>query len=105
MFIKYNEYDLLELFESEPVSIADDPEASELIYTFKDNQNFKLILTLDVYQLTCSLDITYKDFLVFTGVFQNITSIKKVEDFMVISIGEEKRIKVKFTKQIGVELL
>ncbi|PAD77184.1 hypothetical protein CHH63_06975, partial [Bacillus licheniformis] len=50
-------------------------------------------------------DITYKDFLVFTGVFQNITSIKKVEDFMVISIGEEKRIKVKFTKQIGVELL
>ncbi|OJT58602.1 hypothetical protein [Bacillus licheniformis] len=105
MFIKYNEYDLLELFESEPVNIADDPEAGELIYTFKDNQNFKLILTLDVYQLTCSLDITYKDFLVFTGVFQNITSIKKVEDFMVISIGEEKRIKVKFTKQIGVELL
>ncbi|MGX1081372.1 hypothetical protein RKD51_002509 [Bacillus sp. SLBN-57] len=47
MFIKYNEYDLLELFESEPVSIADDPEAGELIYTFKDNQNFKLILTLD----------------------------------------------------------
>ncbi|MCY7801532.1 hypothetical protein MOB49_02835 [Bacillus haynesii] len=105
MFIKYNEYDLLELFESEPVSIADDPEAGELVYTFKDNQNFKLILTLDVYQLTCSLDITYKDFSVFTGVFHNVTSIKKIEDFMVVSIEEEERIKVKFTKQIGVELL
>ncbi|MGG1549286.1 hypothetical protein ABE347_17625 [Bacillus paralicheniformis] len=105
MFIKYNEYDLLELFESEPASIADDPEAGEFIYTYKDNQNFKLILTLDVYQLTCSLDITYKDFGVFTGVFQNVTSIKKVENFMVVSIGEEERIKVKFTKQVGVELL
>ncbi|NPC94029.1 hypothetical protein HOO54_17845 [Bacillus sp. WMMC1349] len=105
MFIKYDEYDLLELFESEPVSIADDPRAGEFIYTYKDNQNFKLILTLDVYQLTCSIDITYNDFTVFSGDFQNVTNIKKVENFMIINIGEEERIKVKFTKQVGVELL
>ncbi|MDA7028017.1 hypothetical protein PJ311_15700 [Bacillus sp. CLL-7-23] len=105
MFIKYDEYELLELFESEPDSIADDPDAGILIYSYKDNQDFELILTLDVYQLTCSLGITYKDFIVFSADFQNVTSIKKVENFLVISIGEEEKIKVKFTKQVGVELL
>ncbi|MED1739327.1 hypothetical protein P4U97_07435 [Bacillus swezeyi] len=105
MFIKYDEYDLLELFESEPVSIADELDAGELIYTYKDNQNFKLILTMDVYQQTCSLSMTYNDFIVFSGDFKGVTSIKKVENAMIICIEEEERIRVKFSMQVGVELL
>lgn len=105
MFIKYDEYDLLELFQKEPVSITGDLDAGELIYSYKDNQNFKLILTMDVYKQTCSLSITYNDFIVFTGDFNNVTSIKKIDKDMVINIGEEERIKVKFSKQVGVELL
>ncbi|BAK15746.1 hypothetical protein SSIL_1323 [Solibacillus silvestris StLB046] len=45
MFIKYDEYDLLELFQSEPVSISGNIDDGELIYTYKDDQNFKVILT------------------------------------------------------------
>ncbi|MEK3766610.1 MULTISPECIES: hypothetical protein [unclassified Solibacillus] len=105
MFIKYDEYDLLELFQSEPVSISGNIDDGELIYTYKDDQNFKVILTLDVYQQTSSLTITFNDSIVFTGDLNNVTSIKKDDKVMVINVGEEEKLKVKFFKQVGVELL
>jgi len=105
MFIKYDEYDLLELFQSEPVSITGNLDDGALIYTYKDDQNFKVILTLDVYQQTSCLSITFNDAIVFTGDFNNVTSIKKDDKVMVINVGEEEKLKVKFYKQVGVELL
>lgn len=105
MFIKYDEYDLLELFQSEPVSISGNIDDGELIYSYKDDQNFKVILTLDVYQQTSSLSITFNDSIVFTGDLNNVTSIKKDDKVMVINVGEEEKLKVKFYKQVGVELL
>ena len=105
MFIKYDEYDLLELFQSEPVSITGNIDDGELIYTYKDDQNFKVILTIDVYKQTSSISITFNDSIVFTGDFNNVTSIKKVDKAMVINVGEEERLKVKFYKQVGVELI
>ncbi|ADC49261.1 hypothetical protein BpOF4_05995 [Alkalihalophilus pseudofirmus OF4] len=105
MSIKYDEYDLLELFQSEPVSISGNIDDGELIYTYKDDQNFKLILTLDVYKQAISLGITFNDSIVFTGDFNNVTNIIKDDDAMVLYVGEEKRVKVKFYKQVGVELL
>ena len=105
MFIKYNEYDLLELFQSEPASITGNIDDGELIYIYKDDQKFKVILKLDVYKQTSSLSITFNDFTVFTGDFNNVTSIKKADKAMVINVGEEEKIKVKFYKQVGVELL
>lgn len=105
MFIKYDEYDLLELFLKEPISIPDDLDAGELIYTYTDGQNFKLILAMDVYRQTCSLSVAYNDSIVFTGDFNNVTSITKVDNSMLINVNDEERLKVKFTNQIGVELL
>ena len=105
MSIKYDEYDLLELFQSEPVSISGNIVDGELIYTYKDDQNFKVILTLDVYQQTSSLSITFNDSIVFTGDLNNVTSIKKDDKVMVINVGEDEKLKVKFYKQVGVELL
>lgn len=105
MFIKYDEYDLLELFQSEPVSITGNIDDGELIYSYKDDQNFKVILTLDVYKQTSSLSITFNDSIVFTGDFNNVVSIKKNDKTMVMNVGEEEKIKVKFYKQLGVELL
>ncbi len=46
MKIKYDEYDLLELFQSEPVSTTGNIDDGKLIYTFKDDQNFKVILIM-----------------------------------------------------------
>ena len=105
MSIKYDEYDLLELFQSEPVSISGNIDDGELIYTYKDDQNFKVILTLDVYQQTSSLTITFNDSIVFSGDLNNVSSIKKDGKVMVINVGEDEKLKVKFYKQVGVELL
>ncbi|MEW9677688.1 hypothetical protein ABRT01_16145 [Lentibacillus sp. L22] len=105
MFIKYDEYDLLELFQNEPVSITGNPDDGELLYSCKDSQNFKVILTLDVYRQTCSLSITYNDAIVFVGDFTSVTSMKKFDNNMIIYIDEKEKIKVKFSKQIGVELI
>ncbi|MGA4517631.1 hypothetical protein ACPA0F_10195 [Solibacillus silvestris] len=105
MFIKYDEYDLLELFQSEPVSISGNIDDGELIYTYKDDQNFKVILTLDVYQQTSSLTITFNDSIGFSGDLNNVSSIKKDGKVMVINVGGDEKLKVKFYKQVGVELL
>ncbi|WP_339262597.1 hypothetical protein MKY07_13245 [Solibacillus sp. FSL W7-1472] len=105
MFIKYDEYDLLELFQSEPVSISGNIDDGELIYTYKDDQNFKVILTLDVYQQTSSLTITFNDSIVFSGDLNNVSSIKKDGKVMVINVGGDEKLKVKFYKQVGGELL
>lgn len=105
MYIKYDEHDLLELFESEPSSITGNIEDGELIYSYQDNQNFEVILTLDVYGQSCNLSITYNEFVVFTGDFFNVTSLKKTNNDMIIYVEDEARADVKFSKQVGVELL
>ena len=45
------------------------------------------------------------DSIVFTGDFNNVTSIKKDDKALVMNVGEEERLQVKFYKQVGVELL
>ena len=42
MYIKYDESELFEFFECEPVPVGDD-DAGDLIFTYSDNE-FKLIL-------------------------------------------------------------
>lgn len=106
MFIKFDELDLLELFQNEPVIITGNKDDGQLIYTYKNDQNFKVILTLDIYKQTSTISITYNDLIVFTGDLDNITSITKEDDqAMIIHVGEEAKLKVKFYKQVGVELL
>lgn len=43
--------------------------------------------------------------IVFTGDFNNVTSLKKDDKALVMNVGEEERLKVKFYKQVRVELL
>lgn len=105
MFIKYDEYDLLELFLREPISIADDPAAGELMYVYEDDKRFDLIMTISTYGKTCDLSITYHDLVVFTGEFRNVTAIDKKGNHMLISINDEQKLKVKFDVQVGIELL
>nr|WP_318539753.1 hypothetical protein [Terribacillus saccharophilus] len=105
MFTKYNEYELLELFQSEPVSISGNTDDGELIYTYKDDKGFKVILTLDTYQQLLTLSITYNDLVVFTGELTSVTSIRKSEEAMLIEVDHQDKLRVKFSNQVGVELL
>lgn len=104
-FIKYNENDLLELFQSDPVCIFGNIDAGGLIYTYKDNRDFKVILSLDVYKQSISLSIIYNDLIVFTGDFANVTSLRKTEGNMLVQVDTQDRLQVRFSPQVGVRLL
>lgn len=104
MYIKYDEFELLELFCNEPVSIGD-LEAGELIYSLKDNKGFEIVMFMDIYRKKCEVTITYQQLTVFTCNIENVESINKVNDEMVINNQERSIMKVKFKNQIGVELL
>src|SRR5699024_3289252 len=107
MYIKYNEYDLLELFESKPISITGSIEDGQLIYSYEDNQNFKVNLKLELYKKISSVVVTYNDSVVFSGdgEFNNVTSIKKSGEALIINVHEKETINIKFHPQIGAELL
>ena len=49
MYIKFDEFELLELFGNEPVSIGD-LEAGELIYSLSDDKGFKIVMFMNVYE-------------------------------------------------------
>ncbi|NLZ49193.1 MAG: hypothetical protein GX895_10505 [Clostridiales bacterium] len=104
MYIKYDEYEMLELFNSEPISIGS-VEEGELIYSYKDNQDFSITLFMNVYAQLAELTLSYKENIVFNSNIKDVRAIKKVEGALIIESSDEKRIKLKFYPQIGVELL
>lgn len=104
MFIKYDEYELLELFCNDPISIGP-VEAGKLIYSLKDDKGFEIVMFIDIYSKICEVTITFKELIVFTGKIENVESINKKGDEMIINKKGKNILKVKFKKQIGVELL
>ncbi|QAA34157.1 hypothetical protein [Clostridium manihotivorum] len=104
MDIKYDEYELLELFCNEPISIAE-KEAGEFIYSFEDGKGFKLVMLMDVYRNECNLTLTFKELIGFTCKINEVESINKINDDMVIKDKSKNILKVKFKEQVGIELL
>jgi len=104
MYIKYDEYELLELFNSEPISIGS-IEEGELIYSNKDNQGFSITLFINVYAQLSELTLSYKENTVFNCKLKKVVSINKSDKDMIINSEDEKKIRVKFYPQMGVELL
>ena len=77
MYIKYDESELFEFFECEPVSVGDD-DAGDLICTYSDNE-FKLILFLSTYEMYVNISITYKDNIVYSQKYSNVLEINQIE--------------------------
>ncbi len=102
MFTIYNEYDLLELFDSEPISVSNDLFAEVFIYSINDKRGFKLILSMDVYALECNLSLTFNELLVLESKFVNATQLKRCYSDLFIYIHNVPKVKVKFNKQLGV---
>ena len=104
MYIKYDEYEMLEVFNSEPISVGS-IEEGELIYSYKDNRDFSVTLFMNVYAQLAELTISYKENIVFNSNIKEVKTIEKVEGALIIDSSDEKRIKLKFYPQVGVELL
>jgi hypothetical protein len=98
MFIKYDEYELLELFENEPVVIGD-KEAGMFIYSKNDAVGFKLVLTVSIYEKECELILTYQNFnsSIFDIKLKDVDRITcKNQKLSLLSIDDEKSIEVTF---------
>jgi hypothetical protein len=61
MFIQYDEYELLELFESEPVTIGE-KEAGMFIYSKTDSFSVELVMTFSIYEKKCKLSLNHLNY-------------------------------------------
>ena len=106
MCIKYEAYELLELFENEPDDIVGEPLAGLRWYSKKVN-GFELNLWFNLHENKCNISITYNNGfdVVFKGSFNNITQFKKYENDLIIIVKDEPTIKLRFKKQLSVELI
>jgi hypothetical protein len=83
--IYYNEYELLELFESEPTIIG---EAEVCIFKYAkiDKYDFTFTMSLYVFEETCILSLFHKDlkYPIFDISFDKIENIKCKDDKLII---------------------
>ena len=101
MYIKYDESELFEFFECEPVPVGDD-DAGDLIITYSDNE-FKLILFLSTYEMYVNISITYKDNIVYSQKYSNVLEINQIERQNIkIVLKDGNTLILKKNPQIGV---
>jgi len=101
MYIKYDESELFEFFECEPVPVGDG-DAGDLIFTYSDNE-FKLILFLSTYEMYVNISITYKDNIVYSQKYSNVLEINQIERQNIkIVLKDGNTLILKKNPQIGV---
>ena len=92
MFIQFNDLDLLDFFENEPLVIGERDEA-KFIYSIKDSRQFSMTLAVDTYAKIIDISVRYSDNTVFAGEFDNVLEIRKHE------IEMEKEIDTELTQK------
>lgn len=104
MSIEYDEYDLLWLFESEPKIFEDHGYDGHVRYC-KNLNNFELHVNFDRYEEWGWVHLRYLNNCVFSADLNEITSLKKHEENLIISVKEEPILKLEFKNQLAVELI
>ena len=101
MCIKFNDFDMLDFFENEPVSVGEET-GGEFIYSIKDGNSFTLILTIDIYAKKIVVSMMHDNNTVFAGQFENINEITKSEDVLLVKMEEKKRLVIKKEPCLGI---
>lgn len=93
MFIKYDESEFFEFFESEPVVVGEE-DTGDWIYTYQKD-DFKIVLLLSTYEMYIKISICYCGNIVYTEMFKQIVEINKLDDNILKIIQNERSIIVK----------
>jgi hypothetical protein len=101
MFIKFDDLDMLDFFENQPISIGEEGEA-KFIYSIKDSREFSMTLVLDAYAKQIDISVTYGNNTIFAGQFDNVLEIKKSEDVLLVEMEGKKRLVIKKYACLGV---
>lgn len=104
MCIKYDEYDLLWLFESEP-RVFDDHGYDGNVHCCRSLNDFKIIFNFDKYEHSGWVILNYLNNCIFAADFKKITSLQKYEESLIISVKEEPVLKLNFKNQLAIELI
>lgn len=91
MCIKFNDFDMLDFFENEPISVGE-KAGGEFIYSIKDGNSCTLILTIDIYAKKIAVSIMHDNNTVFAGQFENIIEITKSDDVLLVKMGKRRLI-------------
>lgn len=101
MCVKFDDFDMLDFFENEPVFVGEE-EGGEYLYSIKDSKSFTLILTTDIYAKKIYISITHDNNTIFAGQFQNVFEIRKSEDVLFVEMEGKKRLVIKKEPCLGV---
>lgn len=104
MFIKYNDYDLLELFLSEPKSLTGDIDDGEVFYSIEYNE-FKLSLFIYTYRLQCDIFLSFKDESIFDTSLNNVTEIKRSNNELTFFVENKEKISISFKTPFYIKAL
>ncbi|MBD1381545.1 hypothetical protein [Metabacillus arenae] len=105
MFTKYDEFDLLELFLSEPKSLTDNLDDGEVLYSIENDNGFKLSLYLYTYRLQCDIFLNYNDETIFNTSLNNVTEIKKYNNELKFFIDNQEKILIQFKSPFYIKAL
>ena len=92
MWIKYNEYELLEFFRSLPVFIGS-KEAGEFIYASKGENDVEIVMSVSVYEKKCQISLCINDYPIFKASFENVEELQiddKYETLKICQSGQAK---------------
>ena len=105
MFIKYEEFDLFELFEGDPTFIFD-KEVGKMMYVKKDNFGMKLMLNMDVYEQTCSISLSYDNYPkpIIDLIYKSVTRLNKVDDVLQIICANDLRLSIFFKPNFAFQM-
>lgn len=96
MFLKIDQYDLLEFFENDPEILCDEGDG-QYSYSCK-KQDFEMLFVIDIYKQEVMTAIDYNRQIIFFGTFSNVAEIKKDKDILIfISQGDKITIVKKST--------
>src|SRR5690625_1829121 len=104
MFIKYDEYDLLELFLSEPISLTDNLGDGEVRYVKSGENEFQLAINIYAYQLKCTISLLYQKKDIFFSSFENVTSLIKKGNTLEVLSGKGKLLAIEFTEDFIISI-
>jgi len=102
--IKYDEYELLELFESEPEDFLIEG-ACVYLYRRIDHLGFKLIMIMSVYENTVKLSLSYNEGCLFDVSMESVERVYSRNDTLHIQCTEEKKaIEVRFKPHFAINI-
>jgi hypothetical protein len=99
MFIQYDEYELLILFENEPIEL-NEKDSGIYVYNHEDLQCFRLSMYMSIYGQVCCLNLSYKNLHIpiFDISLTDVEYIKSKGDRLVIKQSNMKHVVVIYFK-------